>query len=136
MKIRSGFVSNSSSSSFLAIIKRDDYDKIIKSLSPIGQSLLEYVGWTKKGFAGHDCVLIYYVTGNYSSFECMDGGAVIDRAQEIADNRGVELPDDYDDEEQRADFLYEDLYQILDKFKEQIAVLEKKGEAITHGEYL
>lgn len=135
MKIRFGFVSNSSSSSFLAILPKEDYDKIVKSLGPVGQAILEKVGTEKKKFAGKECVLHYHVTGNYSTFECMDGGAVIDRAQELAAEQGVSLPSEYDDE-QCVDFLWEDLYEILSKFEEQVHKLEKNGNAVTHGEYL
>ena len=33
MKIRNGFVSNSSSSSFVLVVKKDDYDKVYSDLS-------------------------------------------------------------------------------------------------------
>jgi len=136
MKIRLGFVSNSSSSSFLAILSKEDYDKIVKSLGPVGQAVLEQTHPQKKEFAGQECVLHYHITGNYSTFEYMDGNAVIDRAHELASEQNVLLSDEYDDDEQCVDFLWEDLYEILSKFENQIYKLEKSGKAITHGEDL
>ena len=41
MKIRQGFVSNSSSSSFLIIAPKDEYDKIISKLTPYQKAIFK-----------------------------------------------------------------------------------------------
>jgi hypothetical protein len=79
MKIRNGFVSNSSSSSFLLVTTKTNYDKVLEelSLSEEEQELLkdcDDLFGTKKVF-GQDLITISYVEGNYSDFEDLPEGA-------------------------------------------------------------
>lgn len=57
MKIRNGFVSNSSTSSFVLIVTKKAYDKALSELDKEAQSLIKI--WSKKGkFNGQD--IIYF----------------------------------------------------------------------------
>jgi hypothetical protein len=43
MKIRTGFVSNSSSSSFVIFLKEKDYEEVYNELSPLEKELVDYL---------------------------------------------------------------------------------------------
>lgn len=43
MKIRTGFVSNSSSSSFCLIVKKSDYDSVFEGMSSLEKEIIDYV---------------------------------------------------------------------------------------------
>jgi hypothetical protein len=135
MKIRSGFVSNSSSSSFLAIIKKDDYEKILKDLGPLAQATIEYTGASNKKFAGQDCILHYHITGNYNSFEGANVENIRNRAQELAREQKVSLPAECTEEGYWEDFIWGNVYEVLSDFTDKVDELEKKGKAISHGDY-
>ncbi len=72
MKTRSGFVSNSSSSSFALILKEDDYAALVSKASPLAQSVAAYIGG-ENGKLG-DIVIraISWMEGNSSTLECFD----------------------------------------------------------------
>ena len=79
MKIRSCFVSNSSSSSFLLVTTKLNYDKVLEklALSDEDKELLkecDYLFGTKKAF-GQDLITISYTDGNYSTFEDLPDGS-------------------------------------------------------------
>jgi hypothetical protein len=77
MKIRNGFVSNSSSSSFLLVTTKMNYDKVLESLSENEKELLKkcnYLFGRKKAF-GQELITISYINGEYSSFEDLPKGS-------------------------------------------------------------
>ena len=77
MKIRNGFVSNSSSSSFLLVTTKVNYDKVLESLSEEEKELVkkcDYLFGTKKAF-GQELITISYINGEYSSFEDLPKGS-------------------------------------------------------------
>ena len=45
MKIRQDFVTNSSSSSFLIIIEKGDYDEAIEKMGTFGKIIKETINW-------------------------------------------------------------------------------------------
>lgn len=47
MKIRNGFVSNSSSSSFVVLLKKNDYDKYINSAHPYYKYVMDQMEFTE-----------------------------------------------------------------------------------------
>jgi len=65
MKIRTGFVSNSSSSSFMAIVKSTEFTKLKKVLDPLCFALLEKLLVGKKKMEG----IQYVVMHDYGSSE-------------------------------------------------------------------
>lgn len=48
MKVRSGFVSNSSSSSFVMLVKKDHFDKVVSGLHPYLQAVAKSLWWETK----------------------------------------------------------------------------------------
>lgn len=57
MKIRNGFVSNSSSSSFVLAVKLEEHEKLIKNLSDFDKAVLKGLGKVKNVF-GQKCFVI------------------------------------------------------------------------------
>lgn len=78
MKVRTGFVSNSSSSSFTAVLSRVDYDVMIASLGPVQQAIMEHHDITE-GMNGH--VMFTFCDGEHSDFDNMDKEAIIELAK-------------------------------------------------------
>lgn len=103
MKIRNGFVSNSSSSSFLILVEKEDYMKFYNTLSDAEKSVINYVQRGTEKFLDRDIVVISGVEGNYSTFEDYDG----------------DIPEEY--EEYGAAELF---YDVIDKLKEQASIFE------------
>jgi len=71
VKVRSGFVSNSSSSSFVLIAKKEDFDKVFAEADKYTQRVIKELGYEIRKFAGTEVVVIAGMDGNYSSFEYM-----------------------------------------------------------------
>lgn len=69
MKIRNGFVSNSSSSSFMICLKAEDYNEVYKTLSPLEQELVNHLRPENKKVFGLNLKIISGTCGNYDSFE-------------------------------------------------------------------
>jgi hypothetical protein len=70
MKTRDGFVSNSSSTSFVVTIKKETYDKLLGDIEELGN---EHVSMCKNLFSpiimfGMDLMRAKATTGNMSSF--------------------------------------------------------------------
>lgn len=56
MKIRTGFVSNSSSSSFAIVISKEKHDKIMEQLHPFIQACINALGVNKETMDGKEYV--------------------------------------------------------------------------------
>ena len=69
MKTRLGFVANSSSSSFVIFIKKEEYDRVGKTLTPIEKDILKFLAPTKQKACGMEFVVIGYANGKYSTIE-------------------------------------------------------------------
>jgi hypothetical protein len=67
MKIRMGFVSNSSTSSFCAVLLQEDYDKIIASLNLDHQKFLKKHKPRKKKFGDQTIVMVAGYLGDSTS---------------------------------------------------------------------
>ena len=131
MKIRSGFVSNSSSSSFMAILTKEDYEAVLSRLTAVEAAIAEQAEISTQKFMGQDCVVHYHVSGNYSTLEDVSSTAVADRAREIAAARGGNL--DEVEEELNDNFLWEIEFS---PFETEINKLVQQGKAITYSSYM
>jgi hypothetical protein len=86
MKVRTGFVSNSSSSSYVIFVKKADFDTVMSE-----KDLLNYISPENIQAFGMDLVKIGYVSGNYSSFEDYSGTADLSETDQGAlDDNGAD----------------------------------------------
>lgn len=90
MKIRNGFVSNSSSSSFVILLTKEQNEELLKNVDDYQRAILVELAEEKKAF-GQDLILYAGSEGNYSIFE----------------DWCVEEFEDMDDEEFEEKFGYE-----------------------------
>ena len=110
MKRRIGFVSNSSSSSFVIVVTKEKWDEEFNKLHPYIKAHIDFLAshgvWKQTNFAGKDVVMFGYTSGNASPYEW--GGK--------PDYEG-EIPEDMED----------DHYGYVDKFEREL----EKGEHLT-----
>ena len=92
MKSRSGFVSNSSSCSFVLVVKKSDRDEWIKTLDPIQKALMErFEDNCNQEFCGEEIAMfsgeIGYIDedGNYEIIEALGDDFTDDEKQELED---------------------------------------------------
>jgi len=111
MKIRTGFVSNSSSSSFVAVVPMKIHERVLERKHPYIRAVVEALGGKKTVF-GREC----FVTSTYSSqnYNVWDS-LFFDWEGEIPEiEYGSEI-DPYD--------AYEEVY---------LPAVRKEGEVFTH----
>ena len=66
MKIRHGFVSNSSSSSFVVMMKKEHFDKAMEAIHPYYKACIEALGYSKDMFFEDEMITI----GTLSVMDC------------------------------------------------------------------
>ncbi len=69
MKIRSGFVSNSSSSSFVIVARKSDVDAILKEMNDYDRAVVNHVSAGEKQAFGDTLSIFQGSTGNEDSWE-------------------------------------------------------------------
>jgi hypothetical protein len=116
MKIRGGFVSNSSSSSFTMIVDKDLHEKVLSILNhPYFNAVLSDCSGEDSAF-GRKLVKISTTNGNYSTWEYE--GVDFDDSE-------AGLPDEYD--EWIEEFCYPE-EGALDKYYSTLKELDPKEE--------
>jgi hypothetical protein len=128
VKVRSGFVSNSSSSSFIALFPAEEYEKIRKELSPTTVGVVEAIGLEKTNFMGIDCLKFGYISGNYSTLEYIDKNEIKEKAEEVIEDRKDEYSDDFE-ETYQEDHIWDATYEFQDKLGKL-----GPGKVFTHSE--
>lgn len=117
MKIRQGFVTNSSSSSYVVVIEKDYFDEQVKKLSPylkaVCKALKNNDNITKQKFMGKDIMVLTYTSGNYSTMEDLD----VDYA-----------PKNEDEEEEIQETKYEAIDKIIELMTDKDKVLSNSVE--------
>jgi len=115
MKIRTGFVSNSSSSSFVLIVTKDEYDRVCSQEDPIVRAILEAV-MKSTNVLGNECMLYDDCSSEYW-FEDVDQDTIVNRAIEIANGgRITSDPDAPHDPDELKEFLKEIVYDGMGEY--------------------
>ena len=91
MKYRNGFVSNSSSSSFMILLRKEDYLEVYNNLSDLERDIVNFLEPETINKFGIEFIKLSGMTGNYSSLE--DYGCdldLTDKETEKLENDGPE----------------------------------------------
>lgn len=116
MKIRTGFVSNSSSSSFCLFASKEAFTKALQSCSDVEKRIISEFTEQKK-FMGKEIWKYSYLSGNYGDY-------YTDRVREIAESYLEENPNAEIDQDYLMDFAFGNfenkLKQIADGMHEGI----------------
>jgi hypothetical protein len=148
MKIRTGFVSNSSSSSFVAVLAKDDFNKLLETLTPVAKTVISYLQIENKKLNNTEMIVYSAIEGNASFdplFERVDKIEFLNKVLALADNNSElfeklqdaikqfdtkqnKKPFRYDDAEVEAISIYED---GLIEFGNALLELEKNNKCIT-----
>ena len=91
MKIRNGFVSNSSTSSFLILSPKDKFEQIMAQLTEYQRAVVNLITMPKRVF-GQDMTVTEWSRGNEDTFEYIDKETIT-----------VFEEDDYDSRSQACD---------------------------------
>ena len=103
MKIRSGFVSNSSSSSYLLIVPKETHEEVYPLLNPYCQETINYIIEGPLTILGQECYVLNWWSGNINTFEDW--------------SPNVPCPEGYDED-------YSGVYEALDDYQTRVKAYE------------
>lgn len=125
MKTRNGFVSNSSSSSFVAILREVDFNEFLKDQTAATKKLINSVV-KKIKYCGIDSVI-------FSEYSDAGGGRMFEYSDKDSDTlfsewieETTEDMDEYDEDQ-----IEDDSHDVIYNFTEYACKLEKEGKAVT-----
>lgn len=138
MKIRNGFVSNSSSSSFVLVVRKDAFDKVKMKEDPLIQAILEAV-MTSEVVLGHECMIYDDCSSEYW-FDNIDIDGIINRAKEIAGagklTNLTDIPYDTEEEpEEYQEFLREIVHENVGHYSIEAVFKNVPDKVWTHNIY-
>lgn len=109
MKIRIGFVSNSSSSSYVILLTKDQFDKIIESMTAFEIAIVNLLDPQPTKCFDMDMIVVDWCSGNYDTFQNVHPDEKI--IQLYKEMMGEDVDEDYFDDDVR-----DKMYSIRDKF--------------------
>jgi hypothetical protein len=110
MKIRSDFVTNSSSSSFVVVSTKEQHDLAMEKLQKIQQCIIKYYGIVEKELGEELIITVNGATGDHSPFEYTN---ILDAAQEV----GFDEKITDENREELRDIAYEAFYNYKTEIK-------------------
>lgn len=118
MKIRAGFVSNSSSSSFVVFTSAENFDAVLEKFKPCERQIIAQITGSAPTFNGIAMKSIGCMEGNYSSFE--------DNCPDFEEEDIEYLENEYGDE--YGEYI---CHIVVYKF---VKDLEENGDCLKHSE--
>jgi hypothetical protein len=134
MKVRNGFVSNSSSSSFFAVISVEVYKEFVTTLNMFERDILDCMKGEERKIGDASFVLLddHWNTEEPHQVDILEE-IIEDMGLEWVRNEfGVEDWVDFSSECVRADFAVGTMQEIMEKIRK----LEEDGKAIACHQYL
>jgi len=107
MKTRAGFVSNSSSSSYVLVLRDEDYQNLVKGTSDLARSILDHIGAEEGQLGSEKIRVISWMDGNCDSLEYFDAKEK-DIEAWIAEQKKIDCDIDYEYPSQAVYDCWED----------------------------
>ena len=132
MKLRQGFVSNSSSSSFVLIATKEAWEKGLENLTDFEKDILEQLeeDISEKKVLGKDCIVFWkYNNAGWSSTEELSPN--MELFEEHCQIRHPEITEK--EKEELIEYCSDEVYQALYKLEELVKELNKEDEFFIDG---
>jgi len=121
MKTRSGFVSNSSSSSYVLVLKEEDYKALVEGADPLTQAIANHFGGDEVSLGDIPLRAVQWMSGNYDTLEDFDIHSHTDAIKAyLKEHENEEVTaDDLDDEDFDDYEFYDVLHECWSNFVKQ-----------------